>query len=109
MARSDEGISVGAVRAGLFVALVRSSRTVIPCSRERAPDRRKLPWGLLVSVSGVSAVNGAWPLLPGGRGSVTEELVTRIRRQYKDGSALAALENALRIVRAYTPDRRAAA
>jgi hypothetical protein len=72
-------------------------------------ERRNLPWGLLVSVSGVSAVYGTWPLLPGGgRGSVTEELVTQIRRQYKDGSALAALENALRIIRAYTSDRAAA-
>jgi hypothetical protein len=72
-------------------------------------ERRKLPWGLLVSVSGVSAVYGAWPLLPGRSGSVSEELVAKIRRQYKDGSALAALENALRIIRAYTSDRRAAA
>jgi len=96
----------------------RAARTIGEAAREAREylgpflhdaDRRKLPWGLLVSVSGVSAVYGAWPLLPGGRGSVTEELVTRIRRQYKDGSALAALENALRIIRAYTPDRRAAA
>jgi hypothetical protein len=37
------------------------------------------------------------------------ELVTRISREHHDGSgALAALENALRIIDAYTDDRRAA-
>jgi hypothetical protein len=73
-------------------------------------DKRKLPWGLYVSVSGVAAVYGSWPLLPssGERQSSDAELVTRIRRAYKDGSALAALENALRIINAYTNERRAA-
>lgn len=74
-------------------------------------DRRKLPWGLYVSVGGVAAVYGTWPLLPSGRPSndpSRDEFVTRIRREFRDGSALAALENAIRIIEAYTPQRRAA-
>lgn len=73
-------------------------------------ERNNAPWGLYVSVAGVAAVYGNWPLLPGGPPSspTTINLVTRIRREYHDGSALAALANALRIVAAYTSDRRAA-
>ena len=73
-------------------------------------ERNNAPWGLHVSVAGVAAVYGNWPLLAGGPPSspTTIELVTRIRREYQDGSALAALENALRIIEAYTKDRRAA-
>jgi hypothetical protein len=73
-------------------------------------ERNGAPWGLLVSVGGVAAVYGNWPLLPGGPPSspTSIELVTRIRREYHDGSALAALENALRIIEAYAGDRRAA-
>lgn len=98
----------------------RSARSVREAMREAREhvgqylhdaEKRKLPWGLLVSVAGVSAVYGAWPLLPGSGESEsrTESLVARIRRQYKDGSALAALENALRIIDAYSNDRRSAA
>jgi hypothetical protein len=73
-------------------------------------DSRNQPWGLYVSVSGVAAVYGNWPLLPGGPPSspATVDLVTRIRREYQSGSASAALENALRIIDAYTSERRAA-
>jgi hypothetical protein len=73
-------------------------------------DRRHAPWGLYVSAAGVAAVYGSWPLLPAGPpvSAATVELVTRIRREYRDGSASAALENALRIIEAYTSDRRAA-
>lgn len=73
-------------------------------------DSRNQPWGLYVSVAGVAAVYGNWPLLPGGppESPATVELVTRIRREYRSGSASAALENALRIIDAYTSQRKAA-
>jgi hypothetical protein len=73
-------------------------------------SKHHAPWGLYVGVTGVAAVYGSWPLLPGGPPSspATVELVTRIRREYHDGSATAALENALRIIEAYTSERRAA-
>lgn len=116
---SSDGYSVSVETDGG----ARSARNVREATREAREhlgpflhdaERRKLPWGLLVSVGGVSAVYGAWPLLSGGGGGgggagESESLVARIRRQYKDGSALAALENALRIIGAYTNERGAAA
>jgi hypothetical protein len=77
----------------------------------RTADRNKLPWGLHVAVGEVAAVYGAWPLLPGPTATdrTREELVSKIRREYRDGSsATAALENADRIIDAYTRQRSAA-
>jgi hypothetical protein len=114
-ARSDgTGITIetdaGPRRARTVREAIREARGYLGPFLHEA-DRRKLPWGILVSAGGVSAVYGECPLLGGGGGgSVSIELVTRIRREYHDGAgALAALENALRIIDAYTDNRRAAA
>jgi hypothetical protein len=69
------------------------------------------PWGLLVSVAGVQAVYGDWPLLPGEpRRKPDNSLVHRIRSRWHDSGPISALDNALEIVRAYlgSQGRRAA-
>ena len=72
-------------------------------------QRRDLPWGFSVTVAGVSAYYGDVRFLRGGagRGLPSNELVVRIRRQWHDGQGpIAALDNALKIVRAYTEESR---
>jgi hypothetical protein len=88
----------------------RSVRDAIRLSRDHLgpflgdADRRQKEWGLYVTVAGVAAVYGNWPLLPGPSSprSMHDELVTRIRREWRGASASSALENALRIIEAYT-------
>jgi hypothetical protein len=77
-------------------------------------QRRDVPWGLSVTVAGVSSYYGDVRFLGGGGGGglPSNELVVRIRKQWHDGQGpIAALDNALKIVRAYTdrPTRRQAA
>lgn len=75
-------------------------------------DRNKLPWGLYVAVAGVAAAYGDWPRFPGRPATdrTRDELITRIRSRYHDGSAaIAALENATKIIEAYAGSQRQAA
>ena len=78
----------------------------------RGAERPGVPWGLRVEVGGVAAVYGEFPLYsaPADPSRRPERSpVMRIRDQWHDGAGpLAALENALRIIDAYT-GRRAAA
>jgi hypothetical protein len=77
----------------------------------RRAERPGVPWGLLVSVAGVQAVYGEWPLLPGPAEPSRPQRtpVSRIREEWRDGDGpLKALENAMRIIEAYV-GRRAAA
>jgi hypothetical protein len=72
-------------------------------------QRRDVPWGLSVTVAGVSAYYGDVRFLGrgGGGGLPSNQLVVRIRRQWHDGQGpIAALDNALKIVRAYTDESR---
>jgi hypothetical protein len=72
-------------------------------------QRREIPWGLSVTVAGVSAHYGDVRFLSGGGGGglPSNELIVRIRRQWHDGQGpIAALDNALKIVRAYTEESR---
>ena len=97
----------------------RSSQDAIRIAREdigrflQPAQRGGKPWGLRVVVRSVQAVYGEWPLLPsGGRGGgrADNSPVTRIRREYNESSGpLGALENAIRIIRAYVAAGRAAA
>jgi hypothetical protein len=70
-------------------------------------QRGGIPWGLRVAVAGAQAVYGEWPLIPGGGrtdGRPDDSPVARIRREYSERSGpLGALENAIRIIRAYLP------
>lgn len=79
----------------------------------QAAQRRGVPWGLRVTVSGGTAVYGEWPLLGGGGGrggGFENSPLVRIRRRWHHGSdALSALANAVEIIRAYAPAGRAAA
>lgn len=100
---------------------IRVARTISDATRIAAQDiglfLRKaeqpgIPWGLQVAAGSASAVYGEFPLLSvpvqeSRRREITP--VARIRRMWQDGDGpLAALENALRIIDAYT-GRRAAA
>lgn len=74
-------------------------------------QRPGIPWGLLVSAGGVQAVYGESPLLqvPVDTRRQPESPVSRLRRQWHDGDGpLAALENAMAIVRHYVARRAAA-
>jgi hypothetical protein len=74
-------------------------------------QRGGIPWGLMVNVSGGSAVYGEWPLLGGGGGSpgFQNTPLARIRDRWHDSGPLSALANAIEIVRAYASTRRQAA
>ncbi|MCD6726127.1 MAG: hypothetical protein LT070_02695 [Solirubrobacteraceae bacterium] len=71
----------------------------------RRGERPGVPWGLCVSVAGVSAYYGDVRFCcsgGGGGGLPSSELVVRIRRRWHDTQGpSAALENALEIIRAY--------
>lgn len=100
----------------------RTARTISDACRIAGQDlslylksakRPGVPWGLHVSVGGVAAVYGEWPLLQvpadDTRRRREPSPVTRIRSRWHDGDGpMAALDNALRIIEAYT-GRRAAA
>jgi hypothetical protein len=73
-------------------------------------DRAGVPWGLCVSVAGISAyysdVRFCRSAGSGGGGLPSTELVVRIRRRWHvNQGPTAALENALDIVRAYLGGR----
>lgn len=74
-------------------------------------QRGGTPWGLLVTVSGGSAVYGEWPLSDGGGRSPDSQNtpLVRIRNRWHDSGPLSALANAIEIIRAYAPRGRAAA
>jgi hypothetical protein len=88
---------------------VRVARDYIGEFLHRA-QRPGAPWGLRVTVPDGQAVYGEWPLLPSGppTASFEQTPLSRIRSRWERGSALSALENAVQIIRAYVPRRRAA-
>jgi hypothetical protein len=75
----------------------------------RHVQRRDIPWGLTVSVAGVSAYYGDVRYLTGGGGGgrlPDSDLVVRIRKRWHDGQGpIAALDNAIEIIRGYVADR----
>jgi hypothetical protein len=77
----------------------------------RPAQRPGVPWGVRVSVPDGQAVYGEWPLTGGGRSSPSFERtpLAQIRDRWEGSSAISALQNAVAIVRAYIPRRRAAA
>jgi hypothetical protein len=95
--------SAGIRRAASIQEAIRFARDDIGSFLQPA-ERGGVPWGLRVTVSGGQAVYGEWPLLPGPpSGSRFEEtLLSRIRRRWRGGGPLSALENAIEITRAYT-------
>jgi hypothetical protein len=67
-------------------------------------ERTKTPWGLYVSMANVCAFYGdAPPNVPRGAEAPLppDELINRIRAEYKAGGPIAALQNAIRIIEAY--------
>ncbi len=100
----------GLCRAGSWNEAVRIARDYIG-EHLRPAHRPGVPWGLRVTVPDGSAVYGEWPLVSGPPPSSAFEQtpLSQIRRRHDGSSATAALENALAIVRAYIPRRRAAA
>ncbi len=76
----------------------------------RLAERGDRPWGLSVSVGGVQAVYGEWPLLPGPPSPrQPPSLVSRIRSRWQDGDGpMAALSNAVSIIQAYAQRAQAA-
>ena len=112
--RDGVGITVhtpsGPVSARSVNDAVRIAHRHLGVVLQRA-ERPGIPWGLHVSAGEVAAVYGKWPLLPGpvDQRRAPESAVSRIRRRWHDGDGpLAALENALAIVRHYTAHRAAA-
>ena len=75
----------------------------------RPAQRAGVPWGVRVSVPDGQAAYGEWPLTGGGRPSPSFERtpLAQIRDRWQGSSAISALENAVAIVRAYIPRRRA--
>lgn len=71
----------------------------------RPAARGSIPWGLRVVVPGGVAVYGEWPLAGGGGGSPSfrKSPIVRIRERWHDSGPLSALENAIQIIREYTP------
>jgi hypothetical protein len=66
-------------------------------------DAKRTDWGLRVTVAGVQAVYGDWPLIqaPVPDSRPEPSLVVRIRSRWDGGGPLSALENAIEIIRAY--------
>ena len=75
--------------------------------------RGGLPWGLMVEVDGKRAVYGEWPLLPGPpdpRRRHRPSTLSRLRALWREeDGALAALNNALRIIEEFGRPQRVAA
>ena len=71
-------------------------------------ERRSLPWGLGVCVSAGCAFYGPNPPRAFGGGGAPvppDQLLAKIRADYRDGDGpIAALQNAVRIARAYPPE-----
>jgi hypothetical protein len=95
--------SGGPVRARSTNDAVRLARDDIGEHLRRAERRSGVPWGLRVSVGGIQAVYGEWPLIVGG-GEPEASPVSRIRNRWDERSGpLSALANAIEIIRAYLP------
>jgi hypothetical protein len=89
---------------------VRTLRQAIQLAREEignflvSAERTKAPWGLYLSVANVCTFYGDTPpRVPraGGAPLPPDELINRIREEYKKGGPIAALQNAIRIIEAY--------
>ena len=95
---------------------VRSTSDAIRIARDYigeflAPaNRGGIPWGLRVTVSEGVAVYGEWPLVPSSeRPSFRMTPISKIRSRYHGSDPISALENAIEIIKAYTPSRPRAA
>ena len=96
-------------RDGRFGGAIRIARDHIGDFLQPA-QRGGIPWGLMVTVSGGRAAYGQWPLGGGGGSpSFQSSPLVRIHNRWHDSGPLSALENAIQIIRAYGPERRAAA
>jgi hypothetical protein len=76
----------------------------------RPAARGGIPWGLRIVVLDGVAVYGEWPLVGGGGRSPSFQKtpLVQIRERWHDSGPLSALENAIQIIRAYTPRGRGA-
>jgi hypothetical protein len=77
----------------------------------RRAEQPGVPWGLHVSASSAQAIYGDWPMLPGPfePSRLKHTPVARIYQMWHDGDGpLRALENAMKIVKAYVGRRMAA-
>lgn len=74
-------------------------------SKLRPAVRTSAPWGLAVSVAGVSAVYGEWPKFTGRPNDTLNERspVVRIRRKLRYDEPQSSISNAIEILRAYLP------
>jgi hypothetical protein len=104
------GITVGCdgslSRAGSTGEAIQQARQHIGEFLQPA-QRGQIPWGLMVSVSAGAAAYGEWPLAGTREPSPSFENspLARIHSRWHDSGPLSALENAIEIIRAYTPRR----
>jgi hypothetical protein len=120
---TKQQVSADHTRAGIVVFLPADqvrARTISEAVRIAARQagsflqkaaRPGVPWGLRVSVGGITAVYGMWPPLMGppidGRSRPSE--AARIHKLWRDTDGpLAALENACKIIDVYAAHARAA-
>jgi hypothetical protein len=120
---TEQQVSADHTRAGIVVFLPAGqvrARTISEAVRIAArqtdlflqsAERPGVPWGLQVSVAGISAVYGMWPPLMGppidANSRVSE--AARIHKLWRDGDGpMAALENACKIIEVYAARARAA-
>jgi hypothetical protein len=98
------------VASGAARRPARTLRQAIQLAREEvgtflvSAERTKAPWGLYLSVAGVCTFYGdAPPNVPRVASAPLpqDELISRIRDEYKKGGPIAALQNAIRIIEAY--------
>jgi hypothetical protein len=97
-------LSSGRASVRTLAEAVRAAARDIGSHLERA-RRKGVPWGLHVSVGDVAAVYGEWPLLSGPSPDRRRRpsVVARIRCLWRDADGpLAALDNAVKIIEAYT-------
>lgn len=100
----------GQQRARSLGDAVRLAAREIGLFLQRA-ERQAAPWGLHVSVGQVAAVYGCWPPLMGPPADARPRpsLIARIRRLWRDTDGpLAALDNACKIIEAYSARAHAA-
>jgi len=100
----------GQQRARSLGEAVRLAAREIGLFLQRA-ENQSVPWGLHVSAGQAAAVYGCWPPLMGPPVDARPRpsLIARIRRLWRDGDGpIAALDNACKIIDAYTARARAA-
>ena len=92
-----------AVRSGIDA--VNKARDYIGEFLKSAERHGFRAWGLLVAVPDGQAVYGEWPLVGGGGGSPSFQNTPlfKIRNRWHDSGPISALENAVAILREYTP------